>query len=131
MLNDKYKNEEPKYAWNKSLMIYYLGSVFIYLTCLFKWKLHVKNKKKVRLKSNDVVKQTMKDYTLNRSNLIRAEKPIPKYDDDINESSPVELDYVDESSSAYINNKNKENKKKLLLQINQKKKNEIENKIDE
>ena len=111
MLNDKYKNEEPKYAWNKSLMIYYLGSIFIYLTCLFKWKLHVKNKKKVKLKSNDVVKQTMKDYTLNRSNLIRAEKPIPKYDDDINESSPVELDYVDESSSAYINNKNKENKK--------------------
>ena len=131
MLNDKYKNEEPKYAWNKSLMIYYLGSVFIYLTCLFKWKLHDKNKKKVKLKSNDVVKQTMKDYTLNRSNLIRAEKPIPKYDDDINESSPVELDYVDESSSAYINNKNKENKKKLLLQINQKKKNEIETKIDE
>ena len=131
MINDKYKNEDPKYAWNKSLMIYYLGSMFIYLTCLFKWKMHEKNNKKVKLKSNNVVKQAMKDYTLNRSSLIRAEKPIPKYDNDINESSPVELEYVDDSSSAYINDKNKENKKKLLQQLNKKNVNEIENKIDE
>ena len=131
MINDKYKNEDPKYAWNKSLMIYYLGSMFIYLTCLFKWKMHEKNNKKVKLKSTNVVKQTMKDYTLNRSSLIRAEKPIPKYDNDINESSPVELEYVDDSSSAYINDKNKENKKKLLQQLNKKNENEIENKIDE
>ena len=83
-------------------MIYYLGSLFIYLTCLFKWKLHEKSNKKVKLKSTNVVKQTMKDYTLNRSSLIRAEKPIPKYDNDINESSPVELEYVDDSSSDSV-----------------------------
>ena len=130
MINDKYKNEDPKYAWNKSLMIYYLGNIFIFLTCLFKWKLHEKNNKKVKLKSTNVVKQAMKDYTLNRSSLIRAEKPIPKYDNDINESSPVELEYVDDSSSAF-NDKNKENKKKLLQQLNKKNVNEIENKIDE
>ena len=45
-------------------MIFYLGTVFIYLTCLFKWRI---NNKKGKFKYN-VVKQTMKDaYTFNRS----------------------------------------------------------------
>ena len=29
MMNDKYKDVEPKYAWDKSLMIYYIGIIFI------------------------------------------------------------------------------------------------------
>jgi MFS family permease len=117
IINDRHKKEEPKYAWNKSLMVYYLGTIFIYLACFFKWKLNDKNKKKVKGKSNDVVEQTMKDYTLNRSSLLRADKPVPKYDKNATDSSPVELDYVDDSSSTNINNKNNI-KKKLLLQLN-------------
>ena len=117
IINDRHKKEEPKYAWNKSLMVYYLGTIFIYLACFFKWKLNDKNKKKVKGKSNDVVEQTMKDYTLNRSSLLRADKPVPKYDKNAIDSSPVELDYVDDSSSTNINNKNNI-KKKLLLQLN-------------
>ena len=117
IINDRHKKEEPKYAWNKSLMVYYLGTIFIYLACFFKWKLNDKNKKKVKGKSNDVVEQTMKDYTLNRSSLLRADKPVPKYDKNAIDSSPVELDYVDDSSSTNINNKNNI-KKKLLAQLN-------------
>ena len=117
IINDRHKKEEPKYAWNKSLMVYYLGTIFIYLACFFKWKLNDKNKKKVKGKSNDVVEQTMKDYTLNRSSLLRADKPVPKFDKNATDSSPVELDYVDDSSSTNINNKNNI-KKKLLLQLN-------------
>ena len=117
IINDRHKKEEPKYAWNKSLMVYYLGTIFIYLACFFKWKLNDKNKKKVKGKSNDVVEQTMKDYTLNRSSLLRADKPVPKYDKNAIDSSPVELDYVDDSSSTNINNKINI-KKKLLLQLN-------------
>ena len=117
IINDRHKKEEPKYAWNKSLMVYYLGTIFIYLACFFKWKLNDKNKKKVKGKSNDVVEQTMKDYALNRSSLLRADKPVPKYDKNAIDSSPVELDYVDDSSSTNINNKNNI-KKKLLLQLN-------------
>ena len=117
IINDRHKKEQPKYAWNKSLMVYYLGTIFIYLACFFKWKLNDKNKKKVKGKSNDVVEQTMKDYTLNRSSLLRADKPVPKYDKNATDSSPVELDYVDDSSSTNINNKNNI-KKKLLLQLN-------------
>ena len=117
IINDKHKKDEPKYAWNKCLMIYYLGTIFVYLACFFKWKSNDKNKKS-KLKNNDVVEQTMKDYSLNRSSLLRAEKPVPKYDNNINDSSPVELDYVDDSSSTNINNKSN-NKKKLLTQLNQ------------
>jgi len=117
IINDRHKKEEPKYAWNKSLMVYYLGTIFIYLACFFKWKLNDKNKKKVKGKSNDVVEQTMKDYTLNRSSLLRADKPVPKFDKNATDSSPVELDYVDDSSSTNINNKNNI-KKKLLEQLN-------------
>ena len=76
IINDKYKKENPKYAWDKSLMIFYIGAIFIYLTCLFKWRI---NNKKGKFKYN-VVKQTMKDaYTFNRSSLIKAEKPVPKF----------------------------------------------------
>ena len=128
IINDKHKKEEPKYAWNKSLMIYYLGTIFIYLTCFFKWKLNDKKKKKPKSKSKDVVQQTMKDYTLNRSSLLRAEKPIPKYDNNTNDSSPVELEDVEDSSNN-INSKGN-NKKKLLIQLNQTEK-EITNKNDE
>ena len=124
IINDRHKKEEPKYAWNKSLMVYYLGTVFIYLACFFKWKLNDKNKskKKIKGKSNDVVEQTMKDYTLNRSSLVRAEKPVPKYDNNNNnnvyDSSPVELDYVDDSATTNENNRINI-KKKLLVQLNQ------------
>jgi MFS family permease len=121
IINDRHKKEEPKYAWNKSLMVYYLGTVFIYLACFFKWKLNDKNKskKKIKGKSNDVVEQTMKDYTLNRSSLLRAEKPVPKYDNNnVYDSSPVELDYVDDSATTNENNRTNI-KKKLLVQLNQ------------
>ena len=117
LINDKYKKEEPKYAWNKSLMIYYLGTIFIYLTCYFKWKTSGKTKKKVKLKSDNIVEQTMKDYTLNRSSLVNAEKPIPKYDNETNNTSPVELEYVDDSSSQNLYNKS-DTKKNLLNKLN-------------
>ena len=119
MMNDKYKDKEPKFAWNKSLMIYYIGIIFIYLACLFKWKL--KNTKNKILKKNDVVEQTLKDYNLNRSNLIKPEKPIPEYNKNI---KPVELEYIDKDSSYSINEINN-NKKKIL---NQSKKEENEEK---
>ena len=120
MMNDKYKDKEPKFAWNKSLMIYYIGIIFIYLACLFKWKL--KNTKNKILKKNDVVEQTLKDYNLNRSNLIKPEKPIPEYNKNI---KPVELEYIDKDSSYSINEINNNNKKKIL---NQSKKEENEEK---
>ena len=72
--------------------------IFIYLACLFKWKL--KNTKNKILKKNDVVEQTLKDYNLNRSNLIKPEKPIPEYNKNI---KPVELEYIDKDSSYSIN----------------------------
>ena len=59
----------------------------------------------------------MKDYTLNRSSLVNAEKPIPKYDNETNNSSSVELESIEESSSSLINIKN-DSKKKLMLRIN-------------
>ena len=95
VINYKYKNKNPKYAWNKCLMIYYLGIIFIYLTCFFKWKLNDINKKKDELKNNNIVKKTLKDYSLN-SSLIRVKKPFQKFDDnDENNSSTVELEYID------------------------------------
>ena len=128
LINDKYKNDDPKYAWNVSLMIYYIGAIFTYLTCFFKWKM---NTKTTKLKTN-VVKKTMKDtYTLNRSSLLRAEKPIPKYGDIKKlKKLPIELEDVEEESSTMLINKaekrNKENKKKLLDKL-QKKENEQKN----
>ena len=128
LINDKYKNDDPKYAWNVSLMIYYVGAIFTYLTCFFKWK---QNTKKTKVKTN-VVKKTMKDtYTLNRSSLLRAEKPVPKYGDIKKlKKLPIELEDVEEESSTMLINKaekkNKENKKKLLNQL-QKKENERKN----
>ena len=117
ILNDIYKKEKPKYAWNKCLIVYYLGAIFIYLTCFFKWKSSNKKRKKVKFKINNVVERTMKDYTLNRSSLVNAEKPIPKYDNETNNSSSVELQSIEESSSSLINIKNDSNQK-LMLQIN-------------
>ena len=128
LINDKYKNDDPKYAWNVSLMIYYIGAIFTYLTCFFKWR---QNTKTTKVKTN-VVKKTMKDtYTLNRSSLVRAEKPIPKYGDIKKlKKLPIELEDVEEESSTMLINKaekkNKENKKKLLNQL-QKKENERKN----
>jgi len=117
IINDEYKKEKPKYAWNKSLMIYYLGIVFIYFSCFFKWKSSNKSKKKVKFKINNVVEQTMKDYTLNRSSLVEVEEPIPKYDNETNNSSSVELEFVEESSSSLINIKNYSSQK-LMLKLN-------------
>ena len=96
LLNDKYKIKKPGYSWNRSLMIYYLCIIFIYLACFFKWKLNNKNKKKNN--KEGIIEQTMKDYTFNRSSLIRAEKPIPKYNknDTKNNSKPEELGNVGE-----------------------------------
>jgi hypothetical protein len=116
-MNDKYKDKEPKFAWNKSLMIYYIGIIFIYLACLFKWKL--KNTKSKNLNNNDVVEQTLKDYNLNSSNLIKPEKPIPQYNKNI---KPVELEDIDKDSSYSINEINNDNNKRKIL--NQPKKEE-------
>ena len=106
---------EPKYAWNKCLMIYYMAALLIYLTCAFKYKLNDKNiiKKKLKNKKNeiDIVEQTMKDYTLNRSNLLRADKPIPKYNhnNDNKFSDPHELNDFDDKPSTSINTSSKNN----------------------
>ena len=119
IINDKYKIKEPKYAWNKCLMIYYIGSIFIYFTCFFKWKLNSKNNKN---KKKDIIEQTMKDYTLNRSSLLQAEKHIPIYKNTNKNITPVELEFVDEKSSSSTNST--KNKKKLIEQLNTKKKEE-------
>ena len=120
IINDKYKNIDPKYAWNKSLMIYYIGTIFIYLTCFFKW---IMNSRKSKSK-NSVVQKTMKYvYHLNKSRLVKAEKPIPKYDAK-KVYIPTELEDMDGMSSTVPINKtdkkNKENKRKLLEQLQQK-----------
>ena len=89
IINDKYKEEDPRYAWNKSLIIYYVGMIFIFLACFYKWKI---NNKKTKVKK-DVVKKTVKDvYTLSRSSLIRADKPIPQYSDKIHHKNSFELE---------------------------------------
>ena len=69
IINDMHKKDDPKYAWNKSLIVYYIGTLFIYLTCFFKWqKIH-----KIPKLTNNVVKKTMKNvYTFNRSSLLRV-----------------------------------------------------------
>ena len=59
----------------------------------------------------------MKDYTLNRSSLVEVEEPIPKYDNETNNSSSVELEFVEESSSSLINIKNYSSQK-LMLKLN-------------
>ena len=115
ILYDQNKNMEPKYAWNKCLMIYYMAALLIYLTCVFKYKLNDKNiiKKKLKNKKNeiDIVEQTMKDYTLYRSNLLRADKPIPKYNNnkDNKFSDPHELNDFDDKPSTSINTSSKNN----------------------
>jgi len=89
LINDKYKEEDPRYAWNISLIIYYIGMIFIFLACFSKWKI---NNKKTKVKK-DVVKKTVKDaYTLSRSSLIRADKPIPQYSDKIKHKDSIELE---------------------------------------
>ena len=122
IINDKHKNDDPGYAWNKSLMVFYAGTICIYLTCFYKWKM---NAKKPKLKNN-IVKKTMKDvYTLHRSSLLRAEKHKPKYGDGKKSQKPVELEEVEEESSTMQIHKgkkrNKDNKKKLLEQLKKKK----------
>ena len=113
-------------------MIYYIGTVFIYLTCFFKWKM---NNKKGKYK-NSVVKQTMKDaYTFNRSSLIKAEKPVPKYNESKrNQKSPVELEDIEvkeKKPSKFKENAKASNKnKKKLLNKLQQKENEEKNSKD-
>ena len=127
IINDIHKKDDQKYAWNKSLIVYYVGTIFIYLACFFKWKTSSKMPKL----TNNIVKKTMKDvYTFHRSSLVRAEKPKPKYADGKKFQKPVELEDVEEESSTMLINKsekkNKENKKKLLEQL-QKKENGLKN----
>ena len=94
LLNDKYKTIDPKFAWNRSLLIYYFETIFIYLACFFKWQT---NNKKVKMKN--IVKKTMKDaYKLSRSSLIRADKPKPKFSGN-NNLKDIELENLDDSSS--------------------------------
>ena len=131
IINDKHKKEDPKYAWNKSLMIYYIGTMFIYLTCLFKWKI---NNKKRKFKNN-VVEQTMKDaYTFNRSSLIKAKMPVPKFNENRrSQKMPVELEEVKQKPLSKFSNKSQsKNKinKKLLLNKLQKKEYEEKNSHD-
>ena len=115
MMNDRFKDKDPKYAWDKSLMIYYIGIIFIYLACLFKWKLNnIKNK---NIKKNDIVEQTLKDYNLNQNNFIKPEKPIPKYNKTI---KPVELENIDTNISYSINEMGNGNNKNEFLNISQK-----------
>ena len=96
-------------------MIYYLGIIFIYLACFFKWKLN--NTSNKNLKKNDIVEQTLKDYNLNRSNLIKPEKPIPKYNKSI---KPVELENVETNISYSLNEINNDNNKNQFLNQSQK-----------
>ena len=98
LINDKYKSKDPKYAWNKSLMIFYFEGIFIYFACFFKWK---ETNKKVRPK-NDIVKKTMKDvYNLSRSSLVRAKKHKPKLGEIKNlKEIPIELENIEEISSS-------------------------------
>ena len=95
LINDQYKEEDPRYAWNISLIIYYIGMVFIFFACFAKWKMN--HKKKV-VKKN-VVKKTVKDaYTLSRSSLVRADKPVPQYNS--KKKLSIELENIDEISSS-------------------------------
>ena len=95
LINDKYKEKDPKYAWNISLLIYYVGMFFIFLACFSKWKI---NNKKTKVKK-DVVTKTVKDvYNLSRSSLVRADKPIPQYSDGKNDNISFELENLDTSS---------------------------------
>ena len=95
LINDEYKKEDPKYAWSKSLIIYYIGMLFICLACFAKWKIN--NKKKKVKKS--VVKKTVEDaYTLSRSSLVRADKPIPQYSN--KKKMSIELENISEISSS-------------------------------
>jgi MFS family permease len=98
LINDKYKRKDPKYAWNKSLMIFYFEAIFIYLSCFFKWK---ENNRKVKPK-NDIVKKTMKDvYNLSRSSLVRAKKHKPKLGEIKNiKEIPIELENIEEINSS-------------------------------
>ena len=95
LINDQYKEEDPRYAWNISLIIYYIGMVFIFFACFAKWKM---NHKKKAVKKN-VVKKTVKDaYTLSRSSLVRADKPVPQYNS--KKKLSIELENIDEISSS-------------------------------
>ena len=129
IINDRYKKENPKYAWNKSLMIFYIGTVFIYLTCLFKWRI---NNKKGKYKHN-VVKQTMKDaYTFNRSSLIKAEKPVPKFNNAKKiQNAPTEMKAIEnegKKTHSKFFKKNVSNKKFLLNKLQQKQQKENDEK---
>jgi hypothetical protein len=129
IINDRYKKENPKFAWDKSLMIYYIGTVFIYLTCLFKWRI---NNKKGKFKHN-VVKQTMKDvYTFNRSSLMKAEKPVPKFNSVKKiQNAPTEMktiENVEKKTHSKFFKKNISNKKFLLNKLQQKQQKENDEK---
>ena len=95
LINDKYKKNDPKYAWNISLILFYFEIIFISLACFFKWKTNKKN-----VKHKNIVKKTMKDaYKLSRSSLVRADKPRPNFGEINNlKELPIELESIGEAS---------------------------------
>ena len=98
LINDKYKNQNPHFAWNLSLAIYYLGLVYISITCMFKWKI---GNKKTKLKEK-IVEKTVEDvYNLNRSNLIKVKEPVPQEDNKKIEKKGVELDIIKYSTKFF------------------------------
>ena len=107
LINDKYKNKNPCFAWNMSLTIYYLGLVYISIACMFKWKI---GNKKRKLKGK-IVEKTMRDvYNLNRSSLLKVGKPVP--DDDKKEKKDLELEVVMYSTKFFEEEYGNMNEKK-------------------
>ena len=109
LFNDRYKNENPKYAWSMSLTVYYIGIIFISLACLFKWK---RRNSRVKL-SKKVVEKTVQDvYDFNRSSLVRAEKPVPKDSEKKQYGEEIELDEI-KYNTKYLETKTEKKKKKV------------------
>lgn len=108
LFNDRYKNENPRYAWSMSLTIYYIGIVFISSACFFKWK---RRNSRVKL-SKKVVEKTVQDvYDFNRSSLVRAEKPVPKDSEKKIYGEGIELEEIKYSSQLLEEENNKKKKK--------------------
>ena len=74
---------------------------------------------KISKLTNNVVKKTMKDvYTLNRSSLLRAEKPVPKYGEGKKlQKAPMELEDVEEESSTLLIHKPEKKIKKIIKKL--------------
>ena len=126
LFNDKYKNENPRFAWSMSLTIYYIGIIFISLACWFKWK---KRNSRAKL-SKKIVEKTVQDvYNFNRSSLVRAEKPVPEDIEKKQYGEEVELDEIKYSSQFLETGNNKEEKLVVSKKI-KKVKNNVKNRQD-